>query len=246
MHSMATTVDQYLASLPADRRESIARVLAVVRRNLPGGYEEVMNWGMVCWQIPLTRYPKTYNGYPLMLAALASQKNHSAIYLTAVYGDPALSAWFHNEFRRSGKRLDAGKSCVRFRTADDLPLELIGRTIKRVSVAGYLAMYERARTATGKDRGASARVTRPVTEKGARPAAAVAATPAATSRMKHVVRRASAAPAKRLASAVAQVKTASPARATPRKPANAPSRSPAKPRNTAARKRAAARRKSAR
>ncbi len=246
MPTRTKTVDQYLASLPADRRESIARVLTVVRRNLPGGYEEVMNWGMVCWQVPLTRYPNTYNGYPLMLAALASQKSHSALYLTAVYGEPALSAWFHNEYRRSGKRLDAGKSCVRFRTADDLPLELIGRTIKRVSVAGYLAMYERTRTATGKERAVAARGTRAVAEKGAQPVAAVATTQAATSRMKHVVRRASAAPAKRATNAAVPVKTATKARRTPKKQAGAAKRSPAKPRNTAARKKAAARRKSAR
>ena len=238
MHSKSKTVEQYLASLPADRRESISRVLTVVRRFIPRGYEEVMNWGMVCWQIPLSRYPRTYNGYPLMLAALASQKNHSAIYLTAVYGDLKLAHWFHDEYRKSGKKLDMGKSCVRFRTADELPLELIGRTIARVGVAEYLAMYERTRALTARPRGASARVSRALTAVEVPPTIAVAAVEPTTPK-RRLTKGA------RTGKRPAKVAVAGAASPKPIASTAASRRAPAKSRNTAARKQAAARRKRA-
>ena len=87
MQSNAATVDQYLAELPEDRREVIQKVRQVIRQNLPKGYEEVMNWGMITYQVPLEVYPDTYNKQPLMYAALASQKNHMAVYLSAIYLD---------------------------------------------------------------------------------------------------------------------------------------------------------------
>jgi hypothetical protein len=143
--SDATTVDGYLAALPDDRREIIGRVRDVIVANLPDGYVEEMAWGMISYDVPLERYPDTYNGKPLMYAALASQKRHCAVYLTNVYGDPKRLEEFEARYRASGKRLDMGKSCVRFRTLDDLPLALIGDTIAATTVDEFLAIYETSR-----------------------------------------------------------------------------------------------------
>lgn len=143
--SAAPTVERYLASLPADRRGELARVLDVVRANLPAGYEEGMQSGMIGWHVPLSRYPDTYNKQPLCLAGLASQKQHMSLYLMTVYGDPALERAFRDGFAAAGKRLDMGKSCVRFRSADALALDVIGETIRKVSVEAYIAIYERSR-----------------------------------------------------------------------------------------------------
>ena len=143
--SAAKTPDEYIASLPPDRREAISAMREVVRRNLPAGYEEGMEFGMIAWYVPLERFPDTYNGHPLGIAALASQKNHMSLYLNAVYGDPETEHWFRERWARTGKKLDMGKSCVRFRRLDDLPLDLIGETIARVPVDAYLARYEAAR-----------------------------------------------------------------------------------------------------
>jgi uncharacterized protein YdhG (YjbR/CyaY superfamily) len=129
MRSDATTVDDYLEALPEDRREAIRAVRAVVLDNLPDGYEEAMNWGMITYQIPLERYPDTYNQQPLMYAALASQKQHMAVYLTGIYTSDESREAFETAYRSTGKRFDVGKSCVRFRTLDDLPLDLIGESI---------------------------------------------------------------------------------------------------------------------
>jgi uncharacterized protein YdhG (YjbR/CyaY superfamily) len=145
VQSKAKTVKEYLEQLPDERRKAIAAVRKVVRKNLPRGYAETMNWGMICYEIPLGRYPDTYNKQPLMYAALASQKNHMAVYLTSVYADKATEKWFVSEYKKAGKKLDMGKSCVRFKQLDDLPLELIGETIARTSVEDYIAFYERSR-----------------------------------------------------------------------------------------------------
>jgi hypothetical protein len=144
MHSDAATVDDYLASLPPDRREAIAAVRAEILAHLPAGIEETMNWGMICYEVPLSTYPDTYNGQPLMFAGLASQKNHMAVYLSAVYGSETLRARFEEEYRATGKRLDMGKSCVRFRRIDDLPLDVVGRAVEACSVEALVAMHDAA------------------------------------------------------------------------------------------------------
>jgi len=146
MHSSAATVHEYLADLGADRRTAIEAVRDVIVANLPAGFEEAMNWGMIAYQVPLERYPDTYNGEPLMYAALASQKRHMAVYLSAIYSDEVRREAFFDEYRSTGKRLDAGKSCVRFRRLDDLPLDIIGRSIASTSVAAFIEMYEQARS----------------------------------------------------------------------------------------------------
>jgi hypothetical protein len=146
MQSKATTVKEYLDSLAPDRRTAIVKVRQVIRKNLPKGYEESMNWGMITYQVPQKRYPDTYNGQPLMYAALASQKHHMAVYLMGIYGDPARQKQFERAYRATGKRFDAGKSCVRFKKLDDLPLPLIGKMIGSMSVPKLIAMYEGAKT----------------------------------------------------------------------------------------------------
>jgi uncharacterized protein YdhG (YjbR/CyaY superfamily) len=145
MRSGAATVDEYLAELPVDRREAIGVVRGEILANLPEGYEEAMNWGMVTYQVPLETYPETYNGQPLMYAALASQKNHMAVYLMGIYADEATRDGFLDSYKATGKRLDMGKSCVRFRHVDDLPLELIGEAIGACEVEAFIALNERAR-----------------------------------------------------------------------------------------------------
>jgi uncharacterized protein YdhG (YjbR/CyaY superfamily) len=147
MRSEATTVDQYLAELPDDRREALGEVRAVILANLPEGYEEVLNWGMITYQVPLETYPDTYNKQPLMYAALASQKNHMAIYLSSIYSFDDAAASFEEQYRATGKRYDVGKTCVRFRRIDDLPLDLIGRTIAASPVNDFIATFEEAREA---------------------------------------------------------------------------------------------------
>jgi len=144
MRSDATTVDDYLAALPDDRREALEQVRNAILSNLPDGYEEAMNWGMITYQVPLEIEPDTYNGKPLMYAALASQKNHMAVYLMSVYVDDQSAASFKDEYMATGKRMDVGKSCVRFRSLEDLPLDLIGKTIAATPVQDFLDITEEA------------------------------------------------------------------------------------------------------
>ncbi|MBT8479200.1 MAG: DUF1801 domain-containing protein [Gemmatimonadetes bacterium] len=144
MHSKATTVEEYLATLPAERREAIETVRAKILEDLPDGYEEVMNWGMIAYEVPLERYPDTYNKQPLAFAALASQKNHMAVYLTGIYISDEARDEFEQAYRATGKRFDVGKSCVRFKKLDDLPLDLIGETVASLPVERLIKRVEEA------------------------------------------------------------------------------------------------------
>ena len=129
MHSEAELVAEYLQELPRDCREGIKTVRAVILENLPDGYVEVMNWGMITYEVPLKVYPYTYNKKPLMYAALASQKNHMAVYMCGLYCHEAIHAKFVKDWKASGKKLDMGKSCVRFKTLEDLNLDLIAEVV---------------------------------------------------------------------------------------------------------------------
>ena len=144
MRSDATTVDEYLSGLPDDRRSAIEAVREVVLKNLPDGYEEAMNWGMITYQVPLETYPDTYNKQPLMYAALASQKNHMAVYLMGIYMSEDDRQKFEAAYKKTGKRYDVGKSCVRFKKLDDLPLQLIGKTISQFDVNEFIKRTEKA------------------------------------------------------------------------------------------------------
>ena len=142
----AATVDDYLDELPADRREVIENVLAVIRENLPAGYDEGLLWGMVCWYVPLERYPNTYNGQPLGIAALAAQKRHYAVYLFSIYEDDGLREEFEQRYRDSGKRMDVGKSCVRFTKLANLPLDVIAWAVSQTGVEERIERYEKSRS----------------------------------------------------------------------------------------------------
>ena len=144
--SAARSVDEYLAELPPERRAVVSAVRDVVRRHLPDGYAESMGFGMITWEVPLERFPDTYNGKPLCYAALAAQKNYTSLYLMGAYGDPARKARLAAEFARAGKKFDAGKSCVRFERLDDLPLDAIGAFIADCPVDAFIASCEAART----------------------------------------------------------------------------------------------------
>ena len=143
MQSDATTVEEYLSNLPDDRRVAIEAVRETILANLPAGYEEIMNWGMITYQVPLATCPDTYNGKPLMYAALASQKNHMAVYLTGIYMSDDSREEFEAAYKATGKRFDVGKSCVRFKKLEDLPLELIGDCIASADVETFVARAQR-------------------------------------------------------------------------------------------------------
>ncbi len=138
MRSDAKTIHEYLTEMPDDRREDIKNVRKTILANLPEGYEEALNWGMITYQVPLEIYPDTYNKKPLMYAALANQKNHMAVYLTGIYMDENLNQDFEKKYHETGKRYDVGKSCVRFRKLEDLPLELIGESIGAISMEDFI------------------------------------------------------------------------------------------------------------
>jgi len=141
--SNAKTPAAYLKELPADRRREVARVRDMVRKHLPDGYRETMNWGMITYEVPLDRHPKTYNGQPLCYAALAAQKNYLSLYLMPI--DAAALARLKTAFAKAGKKLNMGKSCIRFKRADDLPLDAIGAEIAAVPVVKFVEQIEASR-----------------------------------------------------------------------------------------------------
>jgi hypothetical protein len=115
--------------MTAARRRDFTRVRDVVRRHLPAGYEEVVSGPFLVWQVPLSEYSDTYNGNPFQYVALASQKSYLALYMVCAYAVPSLATRIRKGFDKAGKRLDMGRSCIRFRTADDLALDVIGEVV---------------------------------------------------------------------------------------------------------------------
>ena len=154
MKSSATTVDAYIASLPEGRRSVVKKLRALLKRRVPKGYRESMGWGLITYSIPLERFPDTYNGQPLCYAALASQKRHLALYLMCAYGSGALRKKLEDGFRKSGKKLDMGKSCIRFRSLEELPLDVIGDVVAAVPPAKYIEIYAQSRKPTAKGKAA--------------------------------------------------------------------------------------------
>lgn len=119
-------------------------VRTAIKANLPKGLVESMNWGMIVYEVPLKTCPETYNGQPLAYAALASQKRHMSLYLMGIYGSDELRTYFERSYRASGKRMDIGKACVRFRTLDDLPLEVVANAIAALTIEQFVAMHDQA------------------------------------------------------------------------------------------------------
>ena len=139
------TAEEYIAALPPERAQQISQLRQLILQRLPEGYAETIDFGMIAYVIPLETYPNTYNGHPLMYAALASQKRHISLYLMNVYGDRETQQWFADGFAAAGKKLDMGKACVRFKKLDDLPLDLIAAAIARTPAADYIVHYEASR-----------------------------------------------------------------------------------------------------
>ena len=145
MQSKASTVDEYLASLPEDRRAAIAAVRDVILKNVDRGIEEGMQYGMIGYSIPHRLYPAGYHcdpTKPLPFAGLASQKSYMSLYLMSVYEDGELERWLRAEAARRGVKLDMGKCCIRFRKLEDLPLDLVAEALRRSPVSRYVARYE--------------------------------------------------------------------------------------------------------
>jgi hypothetical protein len=152
MASSVKTVDEYLASLPADRRAAVSAVRDVVRKNLGEGYEEGIQYGMIGWYVPHRIFPAGYHTdprQPLPFASLASQKNYMSLYLMGVYcgcsdepgAETGDAKWFREAWARTGKKLDMGKACVRFKKLDDLALDVVGEAIRRIPCATYVTRY---------------------------------------------------------------------------------------------------------
>jgi Domain of unknown function (DU1801) len=153
VQSKATTVKDYLAELPADRRAAIQAVRDVILKNLDAEFEEGITYGMIGYYVPHSIYPPGYHcdpRQPLPFANLASQKNHMALYLMCVYSDQGQRKQFEADWKKAGKKLDMGKSCVRFKKLDDLALDVIGETIRRVSARKYIEICERTLTSRQK------------------------------------------------------------------------------------------------
>jgi len=136
--STTTTPADYLASLPEDRRKIISAIRDIILANLPVGYQETMNWGMLSYEIPLETYPNTYNKKALSYIGLAAQKNYNSLYLMSVYQDPADYQELMDAFAAIGVKPDIGKSCVRFKKLEQLPLETIARLISKTSVQEFI------------------------------------------------------------------------------------------------------------
>jgi hypothetical protein len=148
--SNVKTPADYIASLPADRAKTIATVRAVVNEHIPPGYEECLVWGTIGWTIPLSRYPDTYNKQPICYVALSSQKNYCSLYLFGAYtyGSASQLEALKTAFKAAGKKLGMGKSCVHFKSPDDLPLEAIGKLIAEISSEKWIEIYEQSRLMT--------------------------------------------------------------------------------------------------
>ena len=143
--SKATTVEEYLDRLPDETRKVLTTVRQVVNKHLPKGYKEMMAFGVIGWGVPLSRFPNTYNGLPLCYAGLAAQKNYNTLYLMVPYGDPKQKAKLAEGFKKAGKKLDMGKSCIHFRTVDDLPLDTIAELVAAVPAEKYIKIYQDSR-----------------------------------------------------------------------------------------------------
>lgn len=148
MQSKALTVNDYLAELPEERQKAIDKLRKIIKKNMPKGFQETMNYGMIGYVVPHSKYP---NGYhcnpkdPLPFMNIASQKNSINVYHMGIYGDPRLLKWFTEAHAKaSPKKLDMGKSCVRYKNPDDIPYELIGELASKITPEKWIEMYESA------------------------------------------------------------------------------------------------------
>ncbi|MFZ5554998.1 MAG: DUF1801 domain-containing protein [Bacteroidota bacterium] len=148
MQSKAATPDQYFKELPEDRKEAMNELRKVIKKNLPKGFQEAMGYGMPGYCVPHSIYPDGYHcdpKLPLPFMGLASQKNFIAFYHMGVYADPKINKWFVGEYTKflKNKKVDMGKSCLRFKKKEDIPFKLIGELVKKISVKDWIEMYEK-------------------------------------------------------------------------------------------------------
>lgn len=146
----AKTVAEYIGGLSAERQPVLRKIRSFVRKHMPKGYQEQIGWGAITYAVPMKVLPDTYNGQPLCYAALAAQKNYYTLYLMGVYGNPAQKTWLAREFKKRGKRFDMGKSCLHFKSLDDLPLDVVGEVIASTPMEKYVAHYREIRKKTAK------------------------------------------------------------------------------------------------
>ena len=143
--SAVATVEAYLTELPPERRAVVATVRALVNAHLPAGDVDCRHWGMISWEIPLSRYPVTYNKQPLAYAALAAQKNNYALYLMCAYSDSQIEGDLRAAYAAAGLKLDMGKSCLRFRTLEGLLQPAVAAAIASTPLETHIARYEASR-----------------------------------------------------------------------------------------------------
>ncbi|HEY0084558.1 MAG TPA: DUF1801 domain-containing protein [Allosphingosinicella sp.] len=143
--SKAATPDAYIAELPPERSELVSRLRALVNAHIPPGFEERMSWGMIGWEVPLETYPHTYNKQPLVFAALAAQKNYTALYLNCVSASAERSRRLQAAWAARGKTLDMGKSCLRFRSWDDVAEDELSEALSGIPLDTFVAEYEATR-----------------------------------------------------------------------------------------------------
>ena len=143
--SKAPTPEAYIAELPPERAAFVSSLRDLVNANLPGGYVERMSWGMISWEVPLERYPDTYNGQALVYAALAAQKSHTALYLNCVYSSEERTERLRSAWAAAGRKLDMGKSCLRFKRPEDVAEQVLAETIRSIPVERFIAEYEAGR-----------------------------------------------------------------------------------------------------
>lgn len=148
MQSTAATIAQYLEELPEDRKTPMKKLYSLVRKNIPKGFKDTMQYGMISFVVPHSIYPNGYHCKPtdaLPFMSIASQKNFIAIYHMGVYSDPVLYKWFTEAYAKSGAgKLDMGKSCIRFKKTDTIPFDLIAELSSKITVDKWIAMYENA------------------------------------------------------------------------------------------------------
>ena len=146
MQSTAKTPEEYLDTLPDDRKVAVAKLHSVILENLPEGFQTNMGYGMLCYSVPLSIYPAGYHctpGLPLPFISLASQKNSINLYHMGIYASPELLKWFQEEYPKHCKhKLDMGKSCIRFKKPDQIPYELIAELCKKITVKEWIETYE--------------------------------------------------------------------------------------------------------
>lgn len=146
MQSKATTPDEYIQEIPADRQAGFKKLRTAIKKGLPKGFKEIMCYGMIGYVVPHSTYPDGYHcdpKIPLPFLSIASQKNFIAVYHMGIYADPALLKWFTTAYAKAGKaKLDMGKSCMRFKKPEDIPFDLIGELAGKMTPQDWIEKYE--------------------------------------------------------------------------------------------------------